>query len=164
MEVALALVAVLVVALEHVLACVPALVVSALVVLVASVLACVPALVVSALVVLAASVLVAVLVVVPVLARVLVVALVARVLVVAPVVHVLVVAPVVPPVAEAPVAVVLALMVSVVHRERSRARVDVVSSRNCSRSSRHTPHQMLQCLKARSSLNVVHLHKSLHQS
>jgi hypothetical protein len=154
-EVALALVAVLVVALEHVLACVPALVVSALVVLVASVLACVPALVVSALVVLAASVLVAVLVVVPVLARVLVVALVARVLVVAPVV---------PPVAEAPVAVVLALMVSVVHRERSRARVDVVSSRNCSRSSRHTPHQMLQCLKARSSLNVVHLHKSLHQS
>jgi predicted membrane metal-binding protein len=154
-EVALALVAVLVVALEHVLACVPALVVSALVVLVASVLACVPALVVSALVVLAASVLVAVLVVVPVLARVLVVALVARVLVVAPVVHVLVVAP---------VAVVLALMVSVVHRERSRARVDVVSSRNCSRSSRHTPHQMLQCLKARSSLNVVHLHKSLHQS
>lgn len=162
--VVLALVAKVVLAL--VLVCVLALVVRVPAALV-SVLVCVLALavrVLAALVVLADSALV-VLALVLVLVLALVVQVVAvRVQVVVQEAPVLAVVQVVLQEVAAQEVAVRVRMVNAVHRERSRVHDAVVSLRNCSRSSLHTRRRMLRYQKARSSLNVAHLHKSSHRN
>ena len=157
---------VLVVVPALVLACALVLVDSALVVLVLVLVCALVVLVARVKVVLAAPAgnALVVLAVVPALVPALALVLAVLVLAVVLVARVQVVDQVVLLVAVVQVVAVRDLMANVVRHERSRVRVVVVSLRNCSRNLRRTRHQMHPYQKARSSLSVLHLHKSLLRS